>query len=62
MNDTAPALAGRVAPLDGLRAVSILLVILHHLKGTVGAPALLGRVADAMDAGNLGVRVFFVIS
>jgi peptidoglycan/LPS O-acetylase OafA/YrhL len=52
----------RVAPLDGLRAVSILLVILHHLKGTAGAPAFFGVIGNAIDAGNLGVRVFFVIS
>lgn len=54
--------AARIAPLDGLRAVSILLVIAHHLMGTAGAPLFIGTITSAIDAGALGVRVFFVIS
>jgi peptidoglycan/LPS O-acetylase OafA/YrhL len=51
----------RIPSLDGLRAVSILLVVLAHLAGTGQASALawLGAVGDV---GNLGVRTFFVIS
>ncbi len=50
----------RLPSLDGLRALSILLVILWHLPGRPTMPVLgqLWRI----DAGNLGVRVFFVIS
>jgi peptidoglycan/LPS O-acetylase OafA/YrhL len=54
--------AARVPALDGVRAVSILLVLLHHASGTTGAPQWLETVGSALDAGNLGVRVFFVIS
>jgi peptidoglycan/LPS O-acetylase OafA/YrhL len=50
----------RIIPsLDGLRAISITLVLLAHLDGTRDFPSLrfLG-----MDIGQFGVRVFFVIS
>ncbi len=46
----------RIASLDGLRAVSIMLVIVFHI---VGAGPLHGAFASL---GNLGVRIFFVIS
>jgi peptidoglycan/LPS O-acetylase OafA/YrhL len=52
----------RVPGLDGLRAVSILLVLCGHLVGTYGfynSPAVWDHVGDIA---NLGVRVFFVIS
>lgn len=58
---TSPELKSRRIPgLDGLRAVSILLVIGWHLRSSGSAPWLdpLWR----FDTGNLGVRVFFVIS
>jgi peptidoglycan/LPS O-acetylase OafA/YrhL len=50
----------RIPSLDGIRALSILLVIAWHLSSSGTAPwlAQLWRI----DAGNLGVRVFFVIS
>lgn len=50
----------RIPSLDGIRAVSILLVIAWHLRSSGTAPWLdpLWRI----DSGNLGVRVFFVIS
>jgi peptidoglycan/LPS O-acetylase OafA/YrhL len=50
----------RLPSLDGLRAASIILVLLSHLPGLDAVPVLnqLWRI----DAGNLGVRVFFVIS
>jgi peptidoglycan/LPS O-acetylase OafA/YrhL len=52
--------AARIPSLDGLRAVSILLVVAWHLRSSGSAPWLepLWRI----DTGNLGVRVFFVIS
>lgn len=49
----------RIRTLDGLRALSISLVILGHLAGNPRIPP---RLADAMDFANFGVRVFFVIS
>jgi peptidoglycan/LPS O-acetylase OafA/YrhL len=50
-----------IASLDGLRSVSLLLVVLGHLYGTQGYPnnrftEFLGRFA------HLGVQIFFVIS
>jgi peptidoglycan/LPS O-acetylase OafA/YrhL len=49
----------RIPSLDGLRALSILMVILGHCVGTVGFPSWLnGFGAYSL----LGVRVFFVIS
>jgi peptidoglycan/LPS O-acetylase OafA/YrhL len=50
----------RIPSLDGIRALSILMVIAWHLNSSDTAPWLapLWRI----DAGNLGVRVFFVIS
>jgi peptidoglycan/LPS O-acetylase OafA/YrhL len=54
--------AGRVASLDGLRAISILLVVMSHLLGTKGFPLGPRALGAAGDLGYLGVRVFFVIS
>lgn len=53
--------AGRIPSLDGLRAISIALVLLAHLSGTRNffPVTLLSYVGDI---GNLGVRIFFVIS
>jgi peptidoglycan/LPS O-acetylase OafA/YrhL len=55
-----PRVGGRIPSLDGLRALSIALVLLAHLTGTRHFAAIpeLGR----WQLGNLGVRVFFVIS
>ncbi len=50
---------GYLHSLDGLRALSIGLVLLGHLAGTVGAPAFLNSFHSL---GNYGVRFFFVIS
>jgi len=50
----------RIPSLDGLRAISILLVILSHLSGSPGFLEFGPLLSDAM--GNLGVRTFFVIS
>jgi peptidoglycan/LPS O-acetylase OafA/YrhL len=54
-----PALRGRIPSLDGLRAVSILLVLAGHAAMSDNAPHMLLRLAHA---GNVGVRFFFVIS
>ncbi len=51
----------RIPSLDGLRALSIALVMVGHAVGTVGAPAWRLPVVAAGVA-NLGVQVFFVIS
>lgn len=45
--------------LDGLRAISILLVLLSHCLGTHGFPQLPSRW---FALGDFGVRIFFVIS
>jgi peptidoglycan/LPS O-acetylase OafA/YrhL len=51
----------RIPGLDGLRAISILLVLCGHLPGTHGfaGRSLLNLTGDVA---NLGVRVFFIIS
>ena len=52
--------ASRIPSLDGLRALSISLVLLGHLAGTrhfpIQSPNLMARYAD------VGVRIFFLIS
>lgn len=53
--------SSRIPCLDGLRAVSISAVLLAHLQGTQGFPSA-GFLQTLGDLGNLGVRVFFVIS
>jgi peptidoglycan/LPS O-acetylase OafA/YrhL len=50
---------GRIPSLDGLRALSIALVLFAHTSGTRFFPSF---VLARRDMGNLGVRVFFVIS
>jgi peptidoglycan/LPS O-acetylase OafA/YrhL len=52
----------RIQSLDGLRAVSIVLVLYGHVRATVGFPATLRVVEKLGDVAELGVRVFFVIS
>ena len=58
-----PSEAGgsRIASLDGIRGISILMVLVAHLSGTKNFPftELMHQIGDL---GNLGVRVFFVIS
>jgi peptidoglycan/LPS O-acetylase OafA/YrhL len=49
----------RVPSLDGLRGLSILLVVVGHVAGTAGMPAVLDRLHNL---GNWGVKFFFVIS
>jgi peptidoglycan/LPS O-acetylase OafA/YrhL len=49
------AARSRIPSLDGIRAVSISLVIYSHFAKDIGW-------GDSMDLGSLGVRIFFVIS
>ena len=49
----------RIPSLDGLRAISISFVLFAHLAGTRGFPL---PVSVGTTLGELGVRVFFVIS
>ena len=53
--------SARIPCLDGLRAISIIAVAFAHLNGTRGFPSQ-SWMASMGDLGNLGVRVFFVIS
>lgn len=46
--------------LDGLRAVAIGLVLLHHLRAVIGGN--LGLLAPLANAGWIGVDVFFALS
>lgn len=55
-----PRTAGKIPCLDGLRALSILLVVFAHAAGTPGFPAL--SLDEARALGHFGVRIFFVIS
>jgi peptidoglycan/LPS O-acetylase OafA/YrhL len=48
----------RIPSLDGLRALSIGIVVFSHLVGTDGFPVR----AEPFEVGYFGVRVFFVIS
>jgi len=52
---------GRIPSLDGLRAVSISLVLYGHLEGGHGFPSI-GITRWFGDVAHLGVTVFFVIS
>src|SRR5438128_933565 len=51
----------RLPSLDGLRGISVALVLLGHLAGTRGFVSV-EALRPYGDLGNLGVRVFFVIS
>jgi len=51
----------RIPSLDGLRAISIGFVLIGHLAGTRGFP-LSTATGNALNLGELGVHVFFVIS
>ncbi len=49
----------RIPSLDGIRAISISLVLVSHLIGTRGFPV---STTPLVDTGALGVRIFFVLS
>jgi peptidoglycan/LPS O-acetylase OafA/YrhL len=55
------ALNERIPSLDGLRAISIVMVLLGHLAGTRGFPVS-AAVGNQFNTAELGVHVFFVIS
>ena len=60
VNTTQREKSKHLSSLDGLRATSILLVILGHLGGTQG---FFGRINLGIgDYAHLGVIIFFVIS
>ncbi|WP_405371687.1 MULTISPECIES: acyltransferase family protein [unclassified Microbacterium] len=52
-----PAPSARLAGLDGLRAIAVLLVVVYHLF-----PGVPGLSAGPLPGGFIGVDVFFVIS
>lgn len=52
---------GHLPSLDGLRAISVVLVVIGHLTGTRNFPSLPG-IHLLGDIAHLGVTVFFVIS
>jgi peptidoglycan/LPS O-acetylase OafA/YrhL len=51
----------RIPSLDGLRAIAVLFVVFSHMLGTGGflQPA---KTNPLYELGNLGVKIFFVIS
>jgi peptidoglycan/LPS O-acetylase OafA/YrhL len=51
----------RIPSLDGLRAISIIFVLVSHLAGTTYFPMSFDT-ANVLFLGDLGVHVFFVIS
>src|SRR5262249_24363883 len=54
-----PTLAGRMPSLDGVRAIAVALVVISHITGNeLASLPILWR----FDLGNLGVRIFFVLS
>jgi peptidoglycan/LPS O-acetylase OafA/YrhL len=58
-----PPEAARLAPLDGLRGVAILMVLFHHLFVYTPPPGLVGsRVASVVDFASHGVDLFFALS
>jgi peptidoglycan/LPS O-acetylase OafA/YrhL len=57
--DAQPGVQPRIEALDGLRGVSILIVLIGHSASTAGAPWLL---APFRQLGVLGVELFFAIS
>lgn len=52
---------GRIPSLDGIRAIAVSLVILAHVNGTRFFP-ISYEYERWINVGNLGVRVFFVLS
>ncbi|MBJ6978219.1 MULTISPECIES: acyltransferase [unclassified Luteimonas] len=57
----APDLPLQIPSLDGMRAVSIMLVLFAHAASTRGFPEFFDRESFT-SLGNVGVRFFFVIS
>jgi len=57
----APLLPKHIPSLDGLRGISVLVVLLGHVSATNGAPKFLEH-SYIHSLGNVGVRFFFVLS
>src|SRR5258708_6242545 len=53
---------GRIPSLDGWRAAAIALVLLSHEWQASSSPVNFGRWSSLFLQGDLGVRVFFVLS
>ncbi|WP_221248698.1 acyltransferase family protein [Desulfuromonas versatilis] len=51
----------RIPCLDGIRCIAVAFVLLAHCNGTRYF-TLPGRLGDLLHVGNLGVRIFFVLS
>ena len=62
MSDTATKQSNYIPTLDGWRAVSIVLVILHHLHVQCSVPVLGALLRILSDEGEIGVELFFAIS
>ena len=52
----------RIPSLDGWRALSIAIVMLSHFEFATGFPSELAHSWGRLFQGDLGVRIFFVIS
>lgn len=61
MDAGASSMPDRIPSLDGLRAISIVLVLFGHLAGTRGFPVPTS-VGNFLNTAELGVHIFFVIS
>jgi len=61
-NDSSEHDSFRIPSLDGFRALSIVMVMLAHATGTASFPPRLTKILHFAINGNLGVRIFFVIS
>lgn len=62
MVSPAPPAPTRIPSLDGIRALSIALVIFSHLSSGAGVPGWMAAVTHAFGLGRMGVAVFFVLS
>jgi peptidoglycan/LPS O-acetylase OafA/YrhL len=61
VQDNVPSLPAQIPSLDGMRAMSIGMVVVAHMATTQGAPDWLAHPA-LISLGNVGVRFFFLIS
>jgi peptidoglycan/LPS O-acetylase OafA/YrhL len=51
-----------IPSLDGLRALSIIIVLFSHLRLTAGSPSIIKFLGEKVFLGDWGVQIFFVIS
>jgi peptidoglycan/LPS O-acetylase OafA/YrhL len=56
------AKAYKIPSLDGLRAISILMVLLAHASASADFPSGTSKILENIVSGSVGVRIFFVIS